>query len=213
MSTETLTRFLCDAHGCSAAGIGADTITPPQGWTVIKSNAHIPPTPTPNPVPTERRRHKPLSRLERSYGAFRLHTCPQHPDAFNAHHPRTEGHGYNQSVTVACSCGQHLGYTQAATSFSSYPQHGPERLWFQHLPADLRWYLWRGERQWATQNFVRAVDRTVEQISQYRSREDAQSAVDRSQSLYSTPTLVFRDREGDPWKSAPKEEPSWTPST
>ncbi|MEU9014310.1 hypothetical protein AB0D12_31975 [Streptomyces sp. NPDC048479] len=193
MSTESLTRFRCDAPRCPADGIGASIITPPDGWTRLQSTAHIPVVKT-SPYPARRRRSNVLSYSERCYGGFSLHLCPQHPDAFEAHQPRTAGHGYKSSVSVSCSCGASLGMAAAATFVSSYPSHGTERAWFLHLPKELRWYLWRGQRQWATRD-VDSYRR--EHITQYTSEERARDAAER----YGY-QLVHRDAEGDPWTRA-----------
>ena len=189
MSTETLTRFRCDAPTCPASGIGSSNIAPPDGWSVLKSTAHIPVTKE-GPFPARRRRSSPLSYSERCYGGFSLHLCPEHPDAFDAHQPRTDGHGYNSNVAVSCSCGARLGMAAAATFVSSYPSHGTERAWFGHLPAELRWYLWRGERQWATRSVSYGVERITQQPTEERAREFG---------VKFSYSVVFRDAEGDPW--------------
>lgn len=196
MTTETLTRFLCDAPHCQTNGIGSNNITPPQGWTVLKSTAHIPITKDPSFAP--RRRTKALSYSERCYGGFSLHLCPEHPDAFNAHRPITNGYGYKSNVAVSCSCGMNLGTAAAATMVSRYPSHAPENAWFRHLPAELRWYLWRGKRQWATQTTNHGFTST----QQYASEERARDRVDTGASMYGPPVLVYRDAEGDKWRTA-----------
>lgn len=192
MSTETLTRFRCDAPHCQEHGIGTNNITPPDGWTALKSTAHIPVVKT---SPTRGRR-KALSYSERCYGGFTLHLCPEHPDAFDAHKPITNGYGYNNSVSIACSCGMPLGRAPAATMVGRYPSHAPESAWFHHLPAELRWYLWRGQRQWAT----RTVSHGITNIRQYRTEEQARKAAEPSSIFYSVrEDVVYRDNEGDPW--------------
>ncbi|MFE6126668.1 hypothetical protein ACFQ6Q_00125 [Streptomyces sp. NPDC056437] len=188
MSTQSLTRFLCDAPNCTADGIGSSIITPPDGWTKLQSTAHIPVTKS-SPYPARRRGSRALTYSERCYGSFSLHLCPAHPDAFDAHQPITNGHGYNSSVSVSCSCGASLGTAAAATFVSTYPSHGTERVWFLHLPPELRWYLWRGQRQWAT----RYVSYGVEHIRQHPTQEQAQDLA----SDYKT--VVYRDAEGEPW--------------
>jgi hypothetical protein len=196
VSTQTLTRFRCDAPTCANNGFGQNNITPPAGWTVLKSTAHIPVTKT-SPYPARRRRSTPLSYSERCYGSFSLHLCPEHPDALDAHRPITNGAGHKSSVGVSCSCGMNLGRAAAATFVNSYPSHGTERAWFQHLPARLRWYLWRGERQWAT----RSVTYGTERIEQYQTEKQArQFATDYSTTIVRT--VVYRDNEGDPWTHA-----------
>ncbi|MET9436917.1 hypothetical protein [Streptomyces sp. NPDC006551] len=196
MSTETLTRFLCDAPRCHTNGIGHDNITPPDGWTKLKSTAHIPVTKI-SPYPARRRRGE-LSYSERCYGSFSLHLCPEHPDAFAGHQPITNGYGYNASVEVSCSCGALRGRAPAATMVSRYPSHAPESTWFHHLPVELRWYLWRGQRQWAT----RIRSHGIEHIQQYRNEQQARDIG--LSSAYSTPELVYRDAEGEPWTVAPE---------
>lgn len=199
MSTETLTRFRCDAPHCHTNGIGHDNITPPDGWIVLKSNAHIPTDPPGMPA-RGRGRRKSLSWLERSYGSFSLHLCPAHPAAFADHQPRTHGYGYNSNVGVECSCGAQLGRPPAAAMVGKYPSHAPEHAWFQHLPVELRWYLWRGERQWAT----RTVSHGITRIRQYRTEEQARKAAEPSSTFYSVrEDVVYRDAEGAPWTDAP----------
>lgn len=197
MSTETLTRFRCDAPRCEANGIGSNNITPPDGWTVLKSTAHIPVTKDPL-FPPRGRRPKALSYSERCYGRFAVHLCPEHPDAFNTHQPITDGRGYKSDVLVSCSCGRQIGRAAAATMVGRYPSHAPEYGWFHHLPAELRWYLWRGERQWATRTSSHGIVR----IQQYRGEEQAREAVSRESAFYAVPTLVYRDAEGDEWSQA-----------
>lgn len=193
MSTETLTRFRCDAPHCQTNGIGSNNITPPDEWTVLKSTAHIPVTK--DFLAPARRRSRALTYSERCYGGFSLHLCPAHPDAFNAHRPITNGHGYKSNVAVSCSCGMNLGIAAAATMVARYPSHAPESAWFRHLPAELRWYLWRGERQWATQTTNHGITST----QQYASEERARDRVDVGASMYGAPVLVYRDAEGDEW--------------
>lgn len=193
MSTETLTRFRCDAPHCHTDGIGSDSITPPDGWTVLKSTAHIPATKT-SPYPARRNRSRTLSYSERCYGSFSLHLCPEHPDAFADHQPRTHGYGYNSNVGISCSCGAQLGRAPAATMVGCYPSHAPESAWFHHLPAELRWYLWRDERQWATRSVSWGVERVTQHPTEERAREFGIKFSD---------SVVYRDAENDPWTTAP----------
>ncbi|MEV4975566.1 hypothetical protein [Streptomyces scopuliridis] len=188
MSTETLTRFRCDAPHCEANGIGSNNITPPQGWTVLKSTAHIPVTKD-HPFPPRGRRPKALSYGERCYGRFSLHLCPEHPAAFDNHRPITNGHGYKSNVLVSCSCGASLGMVPAVMMVARYPSHATEHAWFRHLPAELRWYLWRGQRQWATRS--RHAGAHTEPRG---SEEDARRYVAEYDG-----TLLFRDSEADQW--------------
>ncbi|MFB7359692.1 hypothetical protein [Streptomyces gardneri] len=195
MSTETLTRFRCDAPHCHANGIGHNNITPPDGWTKLQSTAHIPVT-RDSPY-SARRSRRTLSYLERCYGSITIHLCPDHPAAFNAHRPITDGHGYRSNVSVSCSCGHLRASAPAATMVSRYPAHATEAAWFHHLPAELRWYLWRGQRQWATRQAIHG----VEHITQHQTEEGARKAA--YPSRYGTPQVVYRDNEGDAWAPAP----------
>ncbi|MEU6016909.1 hypothetical protein ABZ826_23525 [Streptomyces sp. NPDC047515] len=197
MSTETLTRFRCDAPHCEANGIGHNNITPPDGWTVLKSTAHIPVTKD-HPLPPRARRSKAASYSERCHGDFSLHLCPEHPAAFDAHRPITNGYGYKSNVSVSCSCGASLGMAGAVTMVGRYPSGATENAWFQHLPAELRWYLWRGQRQWATQTTTYGVTR----VQQYSSEETARKFIADTGPTYTLPTLVYRDTEGDEWMKA-----------
>ncbi|MFF2411768.1 hypothetical protein [Streptomyces sp. NPDC058092] len=196
MSTETLTRFRCDAPQCQTNGIGANNITPPDGWSVLRSTAHIPVTKD-HPFPSRGRR-KALSYSERCYGRFSVHLCPEHPDAFNAHRPITDGRGYKSNVAVSCTCGAILGTAPAATMVGQYPSHAPESAWFRHLPVELRWYLWRGERQWAT----KTVNHGIANITKHPTEERARDYANTTSGLYTIPTLVYRDAESDEWTKA-----------
>lgn len=198
MSTETLTRFSCDAPSCDAPschadGIGHNNITPPDGWIKLQSTAHIPVTKE-SLYPARRNRRTPTY-TEQCYGGFSLHLCPDHHQAFADHHPITNRHGSN--VKVGCSCGAQLGIAGAVFLVNRYPAHAPEMAWFQHLPAELRWYLWRGQRQWAIRERVHGTD----YVFQYPNEERARKAAEPSRS--STPQVVYRDAEGDSWVLAP----------
>lgn len=197
MSTETLTRFYCDAPRCPANGIGKDSITPPDGWTKLKSTAHIPVTES---IPRHGRRNsRTLSYGEQCYGGFSLHLCPEHPTAFADHQPITTGYGYKSNVQVSCSCGANLGTAPAVTMAGRYPSSAIEAAWFHHLPVDLRWYLWRGQRQWATRTLVHGVERIQQHLTEQRARDAAAS----STSLYYTSEVVYRDGEEGPWVGVP----------
>jgi hypothetical protein len=197
VSTETLTRFRCDAPRCEANGIGSNNITPPEDWTVLKSTAHIPVTNDPLFAPRGRR-PKALSYSERCYGRFAVHLCPEHPDAFDTHQPITDGRGYKSNVAVSCSCGRALGVAPAATMVGQYPGSATEAAWFRHLPTELRWYLWRGQRQWAT----RTTNYGVTRVQPYPSEERARKVIADTGLTYTLPTLVYRDAEGDEWSAA-----------
>ncbi|RSS82959.1 hypothetical protein EF919_39395 [Streptomyces sp. WAC02707] len=198
MSIETLTRFRCDAPNCAATGIGHDTITPPDGWTRLKSTAHIP-TPDPNTRSAAMRRTNTVAYSDQCRGSFTLHLCPDHPHAFDAHRPITTGYGGNH-VRVSCACGANLGIAGDHHLVNRHPAHAPENVWFHHLPAELRWYLWRGQRQWGTRDRIHGREHVTQHLTEERARSTAVSSSGR------WPTeLVYRDTEADPWTPAPDE--------
>lgn len=148
MTTETLYRFRCDAPHCTESAIGENIGDKPSDWRTMGSTEHI----EKSPAPARRRQTRPLSFAERCIGEFWLHLCGAHYDAFDEHLPRTDGRpggrGRDSAVTVSCSCGARLGWTSAVhilAGGSGGPRRSGERLWWAHLPADLRWYADRDE--------------------------------------------------------------------
>lgn len=153
MTTETVYRFRCDSPHCTAAILVEDLKDIPEGWRTIKSTDHIPLPPVGLPWERNRRSNK-LSYSEQCRGAFTLHLCPQHLDAFDAHLPRTDGihtrPGQDGKAYVSCSCGMKYllcgtGWRVAGADMSGPAAH-TERAWWQHLPAELQWYAERDTR-------------------------------------------------------------------
>lgn len=150
MTTETVYRFRCDAPHCTTAVLVEDLKDVPDGWRTIKSTDHIP-VPPPQPA-WERRKPRTLTYSEQCRGAFTLHLCPQHPDAFDAHLPRTNGvytrPGRDGQASVSCSCGLNLGLRGTGWRIAAADMSGPsaytEKAWWQHLPTELQWYAERG---------------------------------------------------------------------
>jgi hypothetical protein len=164
---------------------------------VLKSTAHIPSSSNFS-VAHGWRRSEALSYLQRCYGSFSLHLCPEHPDAFDDHQPRTEGRGSGKNVTVSCSCGSNLGLAAADTFVSRYPAKGTEYAWFEHLPAELRWYLWRGARQWAVRELAYGRETVRQCPTEQRARDLAAGSGGKQ--------VVYRDAEGEPWQQEQVEQ-------
>lgn len=149
MTTESLYRFRCDAPHCTETAIGEKITGTPPEWRILRSTEHIEYVET-SPYPARRRKANVLSHAERCIGDFSLHLCAAHHDAFGEHLPRTDGwpgqRGRDSIVTVSCSCGTRLGWTTAVHILAGGgggPSRSGERLWWRHLPADLRWYAER----------------------------------------------------------------------
>lgn len=147
MTTETVYRFRCDAPHCHAAVLAEDLKHVPEGWKVVKSTDHIPIPP--RQLPFERRRPRTLTYSERCRGAFTLHLCPEHPNAFDSHLPRTEGvymrPGKDGKAYVSCSCdGMRTVLTSTGWRIAGGDGLGPsawtENAWWRHLPSELQWY-------------------------------------------------------------------------
>jgi hypothetical protein len=125
----------------------ADSVTAtPDGWRKLSSVEHIEPHQS-SPYPARRRRTNRLTYPERCMGSFNLHLCPEHPNAFDAHPPRTDGRpgarGSDAKVSVSCGCGANLSWTSAGTAIGrpGRPANNAENLWWSHLPEELRAYV------------------------------------------------------------------------
>ena len=150
MSTQTVHRLLCDAPNCPAMELIEDLAQIPDGWRKLKSTDHIPVPPRQSPY--ARRKPRTLTYTEQCRGSFTLHLCPEHPTAFDAHLPRTDGvytrPGRDGQAYVSCSCGGMktvLGGTgwRLASADMSGPDAYTEKAWWRHLPAELQWYAAR----------------------------------------------------------------------
>jgi hypothetical protein len=125
MTAEVLRtyRFRCDAAECSASVL-SETNDVPVDWTTIDSIAHQSHAPLPS-VKSGRALLRSLdTRSLRSYGRFRLHLCPAHPDALAGHLPRTDNAG-GQGASVFCSCGARLAGST----------HETKAPWVRHYEA------------------------------------------------------------------------------
>src|SRR5688572_15400443 len=104
MSHRKVEYLLCDAPHCPAEVVLPESWKLPEGWTWLRSSAHVP-----DRIKASRSK---LSSEERTYGSFRLSLCPEHPKAFDGHRPRTEGgasrRGKDPIISVGCECGANL---------------------------------------------------------------------------------------------------------
>lgn len=115
MSVEVLRtyRFRCDAVQCVATQL-SETNETPTGWSEVSSIAHHVRLPLPSVKSGSARLRVMSADGVRTFGRFRLHLCPEHPNALAEHLPQTDNPG-GQGVTVSCSCGARLsGQTQDA---------------------------------------------------------------------------------------------------
>lgn len=131
MSVEVLRtyRFRCDAAHCTASVL-SDADEAPSDWTTVSSTAHQACSPLPS-VKSGRARLRAMSADgQRTTGRFRLHLCPEHPDALAGHLPQTDNPG-GQGVTVACSCGAWLagnaGFDAKTVWLRHFERPGGER--------------------------------------------------------------------------------------
>lgn len=132
----TTKRFAtCDHPDCDTViETGPSVSDLGEGWRKVRSTDHI---------TTDQRRRNDSA----ASGAFHLELCPEHTEFFDAHRPQTVGtpgrRGRDGSVYVTCSCGASLGRTTASYQLAprdTKPSYYPERLWWGHLPAELRAY-------------------------------------------------------------------------
>lgn len=134
--TYELEVVCCDAPNCtrSVVGVGAYGKLP-DGWATIRSTAHI-------PDDHGRPKRGRYSTSDRCSGSFHLTVCPDHHDAFNDHHPVTDGTPYRRGATgsavVSCSCGHDHGHVHSPSIGDT------ERAWRRHLPPEYRAYAERG---------------------------------------------------------------------
>ena len=115
MSVEVIRtyRFRCDATLCEATRLSGTNETS-AGWSEVSSTAHHVRLPLPSVKSGSARLRAMSAEGARTFGRFRLHLCPEHPNALAEHLPQTDNPG-GQGVTVSCSCGARLsGQTQDA---------------------------------------------------------------------------------------------------
>lgn len=139
MSTETGYRLLCDAPYCPGAAMAEKLTEMPDGWTRLSSTDHL--AGKPAPLVGRGRNRRPVDGWEIGNGAFSLHLCPAHSDAFAEHRPQTVG--YPKRSAPSCSCGWSSGSIECTHSAGRKPSLSTEYVWWRHLPEELRWYATR----------------------------------------------------------------------
>lgn len=147
MTAQVIYRLRCDAPDCTAATVVDGLSDAPDGWTRIRSTAHLDGKP---PLTYGRgRSRRTVSMSDLSAGNFVLHLCPQHPDTFAGHLPTTQGSpadrgDYKRRVQVGCSCGfsRPLGAWDGLV-VGQRPALESEFHWWRHLPAELQGYATR----------------------------------------------------------------------
>lgn len=148
MTTESLWRLRCDALDCTATALVEQISDRPDGWTRIRSTAHLDNwRPGQQLTLTSGRKHKDQrTHSDIHGGAFTLHLCPKHPDVFADHLPQTEGATGSRgrySTTVRCGGGWSTWGVRQERVVGRRPSHAPEWEWWQHLPAELQGYSLR----------------------------------------------------------------------
>lgn len=156
MTAHSIYRLACDAPHCPTTGIIETILAEPPGWRRISSDDHLADWRPEQQIRLSngRRRTDQRSRWDVVAGAFVLHLCPNHPTAFGAHLPRTEGAAADRRtgdrrVSVWCSCGDLRASARDLTIVGREPMPNrlPERTWWQHLPEGLREYATRGRME------------------------------------------------------------------
>ena len=147
MTTQSIWRLHCDGPGCAQAAIVDNISDAPEGWTRIRSIAHL--DGQPSPAVGRGRGRRTVSPCDLSAGSFTLHLCPQHPDTFAEHLPSTQGSprdrgDYRRRVQVGCSC----GFSVPIGAWDGHvvgqrPALVSEFRWWQHLPTELQGYATR----------------------------------------------------------------------
>ncbi|WP_030188240.1 hypothetical protein [Streptomyces violaceorubidus] len=153
MTAQAVYRLLCDAPHCLASELVEDLRQVPDGWRKLKSTDHI--AVPPRQLAFERRRPRTLTYSEQCRGEFTLHLCPEHPNVFDAHLPRTDGiytrPGRDSQAYASCSCGMKYVLCRTGWRIAGGDGRGPashtENAWWRHLPAELQWYATRDAGQ------------------------------------------------------------------
>lgn len=143
MSVVTLFRLMCDAPYCTASEIADSIAAVPEGWVAVESTSHI--TPGTPSVRYKKRSGRPIY-MDFRAGGWTLLLCPKHHHTFIGHTPRSIGGESGRDgvrVSVGCSCGAALGEPLDVILRGDGPGRLPHRVWWQHLPAELRWYATR----------------------------------------------------------------------
>lgn len=148
MTVQSLYRLHCDTGGCPNSVVVDNIGDRPDGWTEIRSTAHLADwRPGQQLTLANGRKHKDQrSHTDIHGGAFTLHLCPQHPDTFARHLPQTEGTTGSRgrySTTVRCECGWSTWGVRQERVVGRRPAHSPEWEWWRHLPAELQAYALR----------------------------------------------------------------------
>lgn len=159
MSTRSIYEVLCDGPSCTATAVVRSITAVPEGWRRIGSTEHLKGWKPGGRVPGRggRTRADQRSSWDIQGGAFSIHLCPAHGDAFDEHLPMTEGgipSRGDQRVSVGCSCGAArtsvinvITIASSAPDFEQAPLRSPERAWWRHLPPELRGYAGRAREQ------------------------------------------------------------------
>lgn len=151
MTAQSIYRLRCDAPRCPYAVIVEQITAVPDGWRRVSSGDHLADWKSGQRRKTATGRSYTDKRTvwDLHAGSFTLHLCPDHPTVFDAHLPQTEGHVVrsregNRHVEVRCSCGlSTTTYDIRWVGRDPMPNGNTERVWWQHLPEDLRWYATR----------------------------------------------------------------------
>lgn len=140
MSVETVYRLLCDAPYCTATAMVERASDAPDGWSVLRSTDHL--AGKPKPMVGRGRNRRPVDGWEIGNGSFRVHLCPDHPEAFGEHWPQTTGFPKGRAIP-GCACGWRCGSMEDVRLVGRRPSSTVERAWRRHLPEQLRWYATR----------------------------------------------------------------------
>ncbi len=153
MTAKMIYRLFCDAPDCDASVIAEKSKDTPDGWSIVRSDAHLdgwePPV---IKLSNGRTRRDKRDLWDVTAGSFALHLCPKHPDSFAEHLPSTTGSAMSRLdrmrvVTVKCSCGHKIPWVNDVHMVSpknGAPGRTPEAAWWRHLPTELQAYANRG---------------------------------------------------------------------
>lgn len=155
MSSTTIYRLRCDAPGCTTTSVVESITDTPDGWTRIRSDAHLDDWKPPIiKLRNGRTRLDKRDRWDVTAGKFTLHLCAEHPDTFAAHLPLTIGSGVtgnrDRHITVKCSCGELSTWVNdmhMVRARSEGPSRTPEFAWWRHLPTELQGYALRDQKE------------------------------------------------------------------
>lgn len=155
MSTVSIYELHCDGPVCQATALTRSLAAMPEGWVRLASDAHLVDWMPGGRIPGRKGRTRADQRtyFDVHAGAFWLHLCPFHTEAFDGHRPVTVGGVADRTgdrrIQVGCSCGASLGSVINLTLVSgadTAPMRTPERAWWRHLPAALQGYVRRAQQ-------------------------------------------------------------------